>query len=100
MNSYLFYDTSTLEIYTHNISQAIITISGDVSFNHLTISGYLSVNNNISTINVNESIFVSKGWKHRLSNHSNENLIIVEVQIGDYLGEDDIIRFEDLYGRN
>jgi len=52
-----------------------------------------------STINVNESIFVSKGSKHRLSNHNDENLIIVEVQIGDYLGEDDIIRFDDLYGR-
>ena len=52
-----------------------------------------------TTINVNESIFVSKGSKHRLSNHNDENLIIVEVQIGDYLGEDDIIRFDDLYGR-
>ena len=59
----------------------------------------VEIDNKISTININESIFVSKGTKHRLSNHGDENLIIVEVQIGDYLGEDDIIRFDDLYGR-
>ena len=44
-------------------------------------------------------VFLFQGTKHRLSNHGDENLIIVEVQIGDYLGEDDIIRFDDLYGR-
>lgn len=46
------------------------------------------------------SLFIPKGAKHRLSNiDSKENLIITEVQIGDYLGEDDIIRYEDNYGR-
>ena len=37
--------------------------------------------------------------KNRLSNLENEPLKIIEVQSGDYLGEDDIIRFEDNYGR-
>jgi mannose-1-phosphate guanylyltransferase len=59
----------------------------------------VEIDNKSTTININESIFVSKGTKHRLANHGDENLIIVEVQIGDYLGEDDIIRFDDLYGR-
>lgn len=38
-------------------------------------------------------------WKHRLENRSGEHLHLVEVQVGDYLGEDDIRRFEDMYGR-
>ena len=47
----------------------------------------------------NESIYVPLGSKHRLSNPNNEKLIIIEIQNGNYLGEDDIIRFEDKYGR-
>jgi len=43
----------------------------------------------------NESIYISKGKKHRLENNLNQPLRIVEVQTGNYLGEDDIERFED-----
>lgn len=42
----------------------------------------------------NESIYVHVGEKHKLSNNTDQILQIVEVQIGDYLGEDDIIRFD------
>lgn len=46
------------------------------------------------------SLFIPKGAKHRLINTgAKDNLIVTEVQIGDYFGEDDIIRYEDLYGR-
>ena len=44
------------------------------------------------------SIFLSAS-KHRLSNPSNDDLKIIEVQSGSYLGEDDIERFDDNYGR-
>ena len=37
--------------------------------------------------------------KHRLENNTDENLVIIEVQCGKYLGEDDIVRFDDKYGR-
>ncbi len=47
----------------------------------------------------NESTYISIGAKHRLSNPGKENLEIIEVQTGNYLGEDDIIRYEDKYGR-
>ncbi len=47
----------------------------------------------------NESTFIPLGSKHRLSNHQSESLEIIEVQVGDYLGEDDIVRFDDQYGR-
>ncbi|MDE0982740.1 MAG: hypothetical protein OSB11_12365, partial [Gammaproteobacteria bacterium] len=39
------------------------------------------------------------GSKHRLTNPSNNPIEIIEIQFGEYLGEDDIVRFEDLYNR-
>jgi len=48
----------------------------------------------------NESTFIPLGEKHRLSNPSTDMLEIIEVQSGSYLGEDDIIRIDDGYGRN
>jgi mannose-1-phosphate guanylyltransferase / mannose-6-phosphate isomerase len=53
----------------------------------------------IKILNENESTFISLGQKHRLSNPTNEPLEIIEVQTGSYIGEDDIERFEDFYGR-
>lgn len=47
----------------------------------------------------NESTYIPLGVKHRLENPGAEDLEIIEIQSGDYLGEDDIVRFEDVYGR-
>lgn len=47
----------------------------------------------------NESTYIPRTHKHRLENPGNEPLYIIEVQCGDYVGEDDIVRFEDTYGR-
>ena len=47
----------------------------------------------------NESAYIPCDTKHRLSNEINIPLIIIEIQTGSYLGEDDIQRFEDNYGR-
>ncbi|PYE78712.1 mannose-1-phosphate guanylyltransferase/mannose-6-phosphate isomerase [Xylophilus ampelinus] len=47
----------------------------------------------------NESTYIPRGHKHRLANPGPEPLEIIEVQSGDYLGEDDIVRFEDDYDR-
>ena len=47
----------------------------------------------------NQSTYISKGEIHRLSNETNKNLTLVEVQTGSYLEEDDIVRLEDVYGR-
>ena len=47
----------------------------------------------------NQSFFIPLGSKHKLANPGKENLSIIEVQCGPYLGEDDIIRYEDRYGR-
>ncbi len=50
-------------------------------------------------VNTNESTYIPAGHKHRLENPGILNLIMIEVQSGAYLGEDDIVRFEDNYGR-
>ena len=48
----------------------------------------------------NESTYSPRGMKHRLQNIGKIPLKLIEVQTGSYLGEDDIVRFEDIYGRN
>jgi mannose-1-phosphate guanylyltransferase / mannose-6-phosphate isomerase len=50
-------------------------------------------------VQVNESTFIPAGHKHRVENPGKVDLVMIEVQSGQYLGEDDIVRFEDLYGR-
>ena len=47
----------------------------------------------------NESTYIQAGHKHRLENPGLIDLVMIEVQTGDYLGEDDIVRFQDVYGR-
>lgn len=51
------------------------------------------------TLHENESTYIPAGMKHRLANDGSEPLEIIEVQSGAYLGEDDIVRFEDAYDR-
>ena len=51
------------------------------------------------TLGPDQSTYIPIGMKHRLSNPGTEPLEVIEVQSGAYLGEDDIVRFEDVYGR-
>ncbi|MDT8428391.1 MAG: mannose-1-phosphate guanylyltransferase/mannose-6-phosphate isomerase [Pseudomonadales bacterium] len=53
----------------------------------------------VFTMRHNESTFIPLGSRHRLQNQTSEWVELIEVQTGDYLGEDDIVRFEDVYGR-
>ena len=57
------------------------------------------IDSKVSILKKNQSTYIPKNCKHRLSNKSNTILTLIEVQNGEYLGEDDIIRFEDIYGR-
>lgn len=50
-------------------------------------------------INTNESTFIPAGHRHRLTNPGVIDLVLIEVQSGEYLGEDDIVRLDDKYGR-
>ena len=57
-------------------------------------------NEEIFDLHENESVFIPLGATHYLENPSDEPLDIIEVQSGSYLGEDDIVRFDDIYGRS
>lgn len=67
----------------------------------IVVSGMANVVNGEQTflIQTNESTYIPAGHKHRLTNPGKIPLVMIEVQSGDYLGEDDIVRFDDIYGR-
>ncbi len=54
----------------------------------------------VVTLEIDQSTYIPIGVKHRLENQGTEPLSVIEVQSGNYLGEDDIIRFDDKYGRD
>ena len=60
----------------------------------------VTLNNDIKTLSEGESIYIPLEAIHRLENPNKTSLTIIEIQIGTYLGEDDIIRYEDKYSRN
>ncbi len=59
----------------------------------------VSINGDVRTVHENESIYIPIGSVHRLSNPGKIALELIEVQVGSYLGEDDIVRLDDVYGR-
>ena len=62
-------------------------------------SAKVTVEDSNKTLSVGESIYIPLGSRHRLENPTKDPMILIEVQTGDYLGEDDIIRYEDIYSR-
>ncbi|MBU3546708.1 mannose-1-phosphate guanylyltransferase/mannose-6-phosphate isomerase [Polynucleobacter sp. MWH-Jannik1A5] len=68
----------------------------------IVVKGIAEITNGdqVITLHENQSTYIPQGQTHRLANRGSEPLEIIEVQSGSYLGEDDIIRFEDTYGRN
>ncbi|NWD67630.1 mannose-1-phosphate guanylyltransferase/mannose-6-phosphate isomerase [Pseudomonas gingeri] len=67
----------------------------------IVVSGMARVTNgdNEFMLDTNESTFIKPGKQHRLVNPGVIDLVMIEVQSGEYLGEDDIVRFNDIYGR-
>ncbi|MCX8029940.1 MAG: cupin domain-containing protein, partial [Brevinematales bacterium] len=59
----------------------------------------VTTGDHVQKVHENESIYVSKGAIHRLENLGKIPLELIEVQVGEYLGEDDIVRFKDIYAR-
>lgn len=59
----------------------------------------ITIDDVIKTYKANDHVFIPINSVHRIANHENEVAKIIEIQLGDYLGEDDIIRIEDIYGR-
>jgi mannose-1-phosphate guanylyltransferase/mannose-6-phosphate isomerase len=68
----------------------------------IVVSGVARVtrDDDVFELRANQSTYIPIGAKHRLENPGTEVLELIEVQSGDYLGEDDIVRYEDVYGRS
>jgi mannose-1-phosphate guanylyltransferase/mannose-6-phosphate isomerase len=60
----------------------------------------VTVDGKLATVHENESVYIPIGAVHRLANPGKIPLELVEVQVGSYLGEDDIVRIDDVYGRS
>ena len=84
------FESISLQMHYHR-SEHWVIVSGTAK---------IEINDKTFILNENESTYVPKGAKHRLSNPLSIPLILVEVQSGTYLGEDDIVRFEDKYKRD
>jgi mannose-6-phosphate isomerase len=91
------------------VKRIVVTPGGRLSLqSHKHRSEHWTVVNGTATVTVGEtvrdmtrgqSVDISLGAKHRLENHGKDIVEIIEVQFGDYLGEDDIIRYDDVYNR-
>ena len=60
----------------------------------------VTIDNEVTVLEAGQSVYVPLGAKHRMENPGRVPMLLIEVQIGNYLGEDDIIRYEDVYGRS
>tara|TARA_Y100001933_G_C18962029_1_gene548570 strand:+ start:72 stop:1511 length:1440 start_codon:yes stop_codon:yes gene_type:complete len=74
----------------HHRSEHWVVVSGTAK---------VEINNSETILSENQSIYIPLGAKHRLTNPGKIPLTLIEVQSGSYVGEDDIVRFEDKYGR-
>lgn len=62
-------------------------------------SGQITLDDEVSEVSAGMAFFIPASTKHRIKNTGAEQLVIIEVQTGVYFGEDDIVRYEDAYGR-
>lgn len=60
----------------------------------------VTIDADVKSVSENESVYIPLGARHRLENEGTAPLILIEVQTGDYFGEDDIHRYEDVYARD
>ena len=60
----------------------------------------VTVDDSVTLVTENQSIYVPLGAVHRMENPGKVPMVLIEVQTGSYLGEDDIVRFDDVYGRS
>ncbi len=59
----------------------------------------VTLGDDVRSVHENESVYIPIGSVHRLANPGKISLELIEVQVGSYLGEDDIVRLDDVYGR-
>ena len=59
----------------------------------------VTVGKKVTLVTENESVYIPLGAVHRMDNPGKVPMVLIEVQTGSYLGEDDIIRYDDVYSR-
>jgi mannose-6-phosphate isomerase-like protein (cupin superfamily) len=59
----------------------------------------VTIGEDVQLVAENESVYIPLGTKHRMANKGRVPMYLIEVQTGAYLGEDDIVRYEDVYNR-
>ena len=79
----------SLQLHYHR-SEHWIVVSG---------TAVVTIDGNEQIVSENQSVYIAAGSQHRLANRGKLPLHLIEVQCGPYLGEDDIVRFEDVYSR-
>ena len=60
----------------------------------------VTVGESVQLLSENQSVYIPLGVVHRMENPGKVPLVLIEVQTGSYLGEDDIVRYEDMYARS
>lgn len=96
--------------YNYKVKRIIVKSGGKLSLQKhfyrnehwVVVSGTASVtvNDNCFLVKQNESTYIKMGQIHRLENKENFDLVMIEVQVGEYTGEDDIVRIDDVYVRS
>ena len=76
--------------YHHHRSEHWTVVQGEAT---------VTIGDSMKPVSINESVYIPLKEKHSLANEGEELMQLIEVQVGDYLGEDDIVRLEDRYGR-
>lgn len=61
--------------------------------------GKVTIDGKIIYTDKNNIVYIPKKAKHRIENETEEQVVFIEIQTGEYFGEDDIVRYEDIYGR-
>jgi uncharacterized cupin superfamily protein len=79
----------SLQFHLHRLEHWVV-VSG---------TARVTVDDTVRLVVENESVYFPLGAKHRMENPGKVPMVLIEVQTGSYLGEDDIIRYEDIYSR-
>ena len=59
----------------------------------------VTIDDQVKLVGENQSVYIPLGAVHRMENPGKLDMVLIEVQTGSYLGEDDIVRYEDVYAR-
>lgn len=97
------------ESSSHKVKRIVVTEGKRLSYQKhkkrsehwviVTGSAIVTLDGNDIKLSSGESIDIPKGASHRIANETGSPLVFIEVQMGEYFGEDDIIRMEDDFGR-